>query len=225
MKHILSILGICTALMSHASATAADQVKKIPASLDANRAYLLVRVGERSPDLWNTISVMRYDEKLEDIRGLGRAKTNPVAKGEDKSIFIGPKAHLLELDHVRTYLVAVTPGRYVLTGGPTTCNCLGSFQFDASAGQMTDLGTIYIGPENGSSPWKDLSGLRSSPDIEERGYTVADAMIIHPATSASSLPEGMQTLPRLIANYLPASRFGNHSGQLLNKSLPLGEPK
>jgi hypothetical protein len=225
MKKSLLIAVVFGAVFSNAALHAADYQKKVPLSLDAKRGYLLVRMGERAPELWNVLSLLPYDEKLEDARGKGRAKANPVAKGDDRSILIGPKAHLVELDHVRTYLVAITPGRYVIAGGPTTCYCLGSFQFDAVAGTITDMGTIYIGPENGTSPWKELASIRSSPDIEARDYTVADALIISPATQASVLPDGLKDYARVLANYAPAQRLGNHAGQLINKALPMGIPK
>jgi hypothetical protein len=200
----------------------ADALKVAPASLDPTRGYVLVRLGERTPDVWNYLTLAPYDEAAEDIRGRGRAKANAVPKGTDKQVTIGTKPFIAEEPHVRTYVVALTPGRYVLATSPTTCFCLGSFSVDIAPGKITDLGSIYIGAENGSSPWAALAKLHSSPDIETRGYTVADAMAIVPAKEDTAVPASMAALPRVVADYRPVRRFGNHNGLLVNRALPLG---
>ena len=208
--------------LSPAPLFAAEALKAAPASLDPARGYVLVRLGERAPDLWNYLTLAPYDEQSEDVRGRGRAKANAVPKGADKHVMIGAKPFIAEEPHMRTYLMALTPGRYVIASSPTTCFCLGSYSVDVAAGQVTDLGSIYIGAENGSSPWAALSKLHSSPDIETRGYTVADAMAIVPASSEAAVPPALAALPRVAAEYRPVRRFGNHSGLLVNRALPLG---
>lgn len=212
---------LAAAVLLATPAAASEVLKAAPPALDPARGYVLVRLGERSPEVWNPLTLAAYDEVAEDVRGKGRAKANALPAGADKSVTIGPKSHLAEEGHIRTYLVAVTPGRYVIQSGPTTCFCLGSYQFDVPAGRITDLGTIHIGPENGSSPWAQLKPLHSTLDIEERGYTVADAMAVLPPSPAASVPAALAALPREAVRYLPARRFGNHDGQLLNRALPL----
>lgn len=202
--------------------TAAEALKAAPPALDPSRGYVLVRLGERTPNVWNFLTLAPYDDKAEDIVGKGRAKAHQLAVGADKLVTISAKPFIAEEAHVRTYLVAVTPGRYVLASSPTTCFCLGSYAVDVAAGRVTDLGSIYIGAENGSSPWAALSKLHSSPDIESRGYTVADAMAIAPAKSETKVSL-LGALPRIAAEYVSAPRFGNHSGLLINRALPLEE--
>jgi hypothetical protein len=209
------------ALAAPAPALAADQLKVAPTGLDPTRGYVLVRLGERGPKVWNFMSIAAYDEKAEDLAGKGRAKASPVPKGADKAVVIREKPFLAEADHVRTHLVALTPGRYVIASSPTTCFCLGSYSFEVQPGKVTDLGHVYIGAENGSSPWAALSKLHSSPDIEARGYTVADAMAIVPAKADTPVPAELAALPRVPAEFKPVRRFGNHSGQLINRALPL----
>jgi hypothetical protein len=203
------------------AAHAAEQFKVAPTGLDPARGYVLVRLGERAPKIWNFISIAAYDERAEDLAGKGRAKSTILPKGVDKAVVIGAKPFLAEADHVRTHLVAVTPGRYVIASSPTTCFCLGSYSVDVQPGKITDLGHVYIGAENGSSPWGALSKLHSSPDIEARGYTVADAMAIVPAKADTTVPAELAALPRVPAEFKPVRRFGNHGGQLINRALPL----
>ena len=219
MKRLLLAAAIA---LSPVPAVAADALKVAPPSLDPARGYVLVRLGERTPDVWNHLTLAPYDDKAEDVRGRGRAKANAVPKGADKQVMIGVKPFIAEEPHVRTYVVALTPGRYVIASSPTTCFCLGSYSVDVAAGKLTDLGSIYMGAENGSSPWAALAKLHSSPDIETRGYTVADAMAIVPAKADTAVPATLAALPRVAAEYRPVPRFGNHSGLLVNRALPLG---
>jgi hypothetical protein len=215
-------LAAAAAFAPSGKVSAAEMLKAAPVSMDAAHAYLLVRLGKRTDDVWNTVSFMPYDPVAEDLRGKGRAKSNRVPKGEDNAALISTKPFIAEEGNIRTYLVVVTPGRWVIASSPTTSYSLGSYQFEAKGGEITDLGTIYIGPENGSSIWPRLAAIHSSPDIERRGYTVADAMLIEPATEGQAAPAVLAALPRHPAAYSPAPRFGNHSGQLINKALPLG---
>ena len=217
-------LAAFTAILSVQAGTpaaAAEVLKIAPASLDPKLAYILVRLGKRDEKVWNLVSFYRYDDLAEDLRGKGRAKANPVAKGEDKAAVVAAKPFLTEDGNIRTYLVAVTPGRWVIASSPTTSFSLGSYRFEAKAGEITDLGTLYMGAENGSSIWPRLAAIHSAPDIEKRGYTVADAMLIEPVAAATPVPAGLSALPRRPAAYRPAPRFGNHSGQMINAVIPL----
>ena len=215
MKRVVA----AAALMLASAAPAATVLKAVPAALDPASGYILVRLGERAPDAWNFLRIAAYDPTLEDVRGKGRAKANPVAK--DRSVIVFTKPFLTEEAHVRTYLVVLTPGHYVIQGGPTTCFCLGSYQFDVAAGRVTDMGLIYIGPEDGTSPWAPLKSLHSTLDIEARGYTVAEAMAVLPWRATMSVPAALAGFAREPARYSVATRFGNHDGQLINRALPI----
>lgn len=195
-----------------------------PAALSPEQAYILVRIGERGPKgMLGSLVLSPYDAEAQDIRGRGRSRANPLPAKADEKVVIGPGKVLAGAgEHIAAYLVAMTPGRYVISNSPTTCFCLGSYQFEAEAGIITDLGLIYIGPENGTSPWAVLARQRSSPDIEDLGYTVADAMAIYPWKEGMSVPASIATLPRRPAVYSSAPRIGNHYGKLLNRALTLG---
>jgi hypothetical protein len=218
---IRSLILAAAVMLAAPGAYAADQLKVAPTSLDPARGYVLVRMGERTPGVWNFMSLAPYDEAAEDIAGKGRAKVRPLPKGVDKAAVIREKPYLAEAGNHRTHLIALTPGRYVIASSPTTCFCLGSYGVDVRPGVITDVGHVYLGAENGSSPWAALSKLHSAPDIEARGYTVADAMAIVPATAETAVPPELSALPRVPATFTPIRRFGNHGGQLINRALPL----
>lgn len=214
---LLSALAALPMVAAHAS----EQLKVAPISLDPARGYVLVRLGERTPGVWNFLSLAAYDDAAQDLAGKGRAKAKAPAKGVDRAVVVREKPFLTEADNHRIHLVALSPGRYVIASSPTTCFCLGSYTVDVRPGVITDLGFIYIGAENGSSPWAAIAKLHSAPDIEARGYTVADAMAVVPAEADTPVPPGVASLSRVPAKYGVASRFGNHGGQLINRALPL----
>lgn len=219
----LAIAGFAAALSAAPAtpAVAAEMLKVAPTALDPKLAYILVRLGKRDEKVWNLVSFYRYDAQAEDLRGKGRAKANPVPKGEDKAAVVAAKPFLAEDGNIRTYLVAVTPGRWVVASSPTTTYSLGSYQFDAKPGEITDLGTLYMGAENGSSIWPRLAALHSAPDIEKRAYTVADALLIEPVSAVTAVPPALSALQRRPAAWMRAPRFGNHSGQMINAAIPL----
>lgn len=217
----LALLAALLAVPAAAPAPAAEVLKVAPARLDPKLAYILVRLGKRDDKVWNLVSFYRYDPEAQDLRGKGRAKSNPVPKGEDKAAVVAAKPFLVEDGNFRIYLVAVTPGRWVIASSPTTSYSLGSWQFDAKAGEITHIGTLYMGAENGSSIWPKLAGIHSAPDIEKRAYTVADALLVEPATDSTPVPTSLSAFPRRGAELLWAPRFGNHSGQMINAALPL----
>lgn len=221
MLRLLAAL-LAAVLLVAGPAPAAKVLDKAPAALDPAQAYLLVRIGERAPGLLNSLMLSPYDDQAQDIRGKGRSRANALPDKADDTVVIGPGKAIAFADHVATYLVAVTPGRYVIANSPTTCFCLGSYQFEAAPGRITDLGIVYIGPENGTSPWGVLARLRSSVDIEDTGYTVADALAVYPWKEGMSVPAQIAALPREPAGYTAAPRMGNHYGKLLNRALPLG---
>lgn len=222
MTHMVALLfATGLLLLPNTPVRAASQLKAAPAALDPTKGYILVRLGERSTGVWNYVTLSAYDEAAEDIRGKGRAKANPVPPRADRAVTILPKPFLDESDHVRTHLIAMTPGLYVIASSPTTCFCLGSYSVYVAPGKITDLGYVYVSAENGSSPWAALRSLRSSPDIERRGYTVADAMAVAPATDQTPVPAALTAFPRDIATHRPVARFGNHSGLLINRALPM----
>jgi hypothetical protein len=64
------------------------------------------------------------------------------------NLFAISTGKFLEDGEERTYFVEVDPGTYVLYGagsfGLMMCNCLGTVKFDAGAGMITNLGTLYL---------------------------------------------------------------------------------
>lgn len=181
------------------------------------------RDGELVPlkePTWSTVQFAPFDKENNDFVGKGRAKQSKAESKDSNAFYINPKQFFAENEGFRAYLIQIPSGQYVIGGTETTCFCWGSKQFYAKAGVVTNVGTIYIAREDGTSAWTDLATLHSSPDILNRGYTVADAMKITPPTEDVVVPDVISKLPIISVTYEDASGFGNHYGRLVNKMLP-----
>lgn len=165
---------------------------------------------------WPSIQIAPFDEELNAFRGKGEAKKNKPPRNQTRSFYIRPKGHILEDGDFRHYLIKVTPGRYVLGGTERTCFCWGSLQFDVKPGVITDLGNIYIAPEDGTSYWEDLRELRVSNDLLTRPITITDAMRVDMPVTGQNMPDVLESFTAVPANYAPAKNFGNYYGRLAN---------
>jgi len=107
------------------------------------------------------------------------------------------------------YLHAVTPGTYRLHGqndpllGGGVCYCMGSVQFDAAAGSITDLGTLGANPAGDEPPVK---GDSSTP------RTFAFALTLMPASAETPVDPRLTSLPRTAAKLRAAGKMANYWG-------------
>lgn len=116
----------------------------------------------------------------------------------------------------RARLLEVQPGTYrlygqmmeVQNGAAGFCLCMGSVQFDASPGKLTDLGTLHfpIAEARGKDPsWNGLTPGRG-------GLT---AMRVAPDEAA--VPAKLATLPRVPAEYRAAGKIDNFFGVMVDR--------
>jgi hypothetical protein len=107
------------------------------------------------------------------------------------------------------FLHAVTPGTYRLHGqndpllGGGVCYCMGSVQFEAGAGTITDLGTLGADPAGMEPPVKNDS---SAP------RTFAFALALIPAGADAPLDPRLAALPRTPAKLRAAGKMANYWG-------------
>ena len=171
---------------------------------------------------WSTLQIAPFHKENNDFLGKGKAKKNKRKRGESKAFFLNPKHHFHEDDHYRSYLIKVTPGHYVIGGTETTCFCWGSKQFTLAPGVVSNLGTIYIAHEDGTSAWPDLATIALSDDLLSRGYTTTDVMKIDRPSAVPPVYEAIASLEIVPVRYEDAKDFGNHFGRMPNKMLPDG---
>ena len=130
------------------------------------------------------------------------------------------------------FIASLTPGDYVIHGTETTCFCLGSYAFTVRPGEITDLGTILLGAENGEALVPEIREQRLSPDLLEREFVITDAMLVRPAADGDPLPPEIAGLPITRAVLTPDVRFPNRGptrylypgGLLVNRAPGLDAP-
>jgi hypothetical protein len=118
-------------------------------------------------------------------------------------------------------LIAVDPGTYRLygqifegTNGSSIgfCLCMGSVQFDAAPGRITDLGSIHY-PLN--------EALRDKVEPSWNGLTKGKggltAMRVEPMGATDPVPASLAALPRDAAVYRAAGKIDNFFGVMIER--------
>jgi hypothetical protein len=119
------------------------------------------------------------------------------------------------------HLIAVPPGTYRIYGqileapngsSSGTCMCMGSVQFDAAAGTITDMGTMHypIAEARGDKTKAVWNGLTPG----KGGLT---SMRVEPADSSSYVPARLASLPRVQASYRAAGKVDNFFGVMIDR--------
>ncbi|HEX8126175.1 MAG TPA: hypothetical protein VF548_11380 [Allosphingosinicella sp.] len=219
--------------LAAASPAAAKTLPKVPAALDPAKAYILVEYrllknpfanfpgSRKTMPLKTGLAFGRYDPALGDIRGLGKARSNPVAAGQlptegfrYKPVAKGPATRLL--------LVEVEPDTWVVQGFGNTSFSLGSYAFELAPGTVTDLGVVEAEPDwaEGQDPPEigdvfkaGLAGpFSKSPDIAPMRATFRPR-----AAGDIPIPAAIPSDRVRPVVFVPGAKFGNYLGGLVNK--------
>ena len=119
------------------------------------------------------------------------------------------------------HLIAVPPGTYrvygQIFGANNTaisgfCVCMGSVQFDAAAGTITDMGTIHYPKVEARVDKVDPSWNGLTPG--KGGLT---AMRVEPASASTYVPAVLASLPRVAAAYRASGKMNNYFGMLVDR--------
>lgn len=119
------------------------------------------------------------------------------------------------------HLIAVPPGTYRIYGqileapngsSSGTCMCMGSVQFDAAAGTITDMGTMRYPISEARSDKVEASWNGLTPG--KGGLT---SMRVEPADSSTYVPARLASLPRVQASYRAAGKVDNFFGVMIDR--------
>ena len=230
----MSRLAVLAALaLAAASPAAAKTLPKVPPALNPAKAYILVEYkllrnpfasfpgSRKTMPLKTGLAFGRYDPALGDIRGMGKARGNPLPAGQFptegfryKPLAKGPATRLM--------LIEVDPGTWVVQGFGTTSFSLGSYAFELAPGTVTDLGVVEAEPDwaEGQDPPEigDVfkSGLAGpfskSPDIAPM------RAVFRPRAGGDiPLPAGIPADKVRPVEFIPGAKFGNYLGGLVNR--------
>lgn len=223
------------------------QLTAIPAALRPDAAYLLLRTSRaksglfaiqhvllRVPSPTETVAYLAarqaaYDAALPKLTRDAKGGAVPTIdelpfdhRGPANAFTVGP-GKFVEDGGLRTLLLEVPPGRYVLYGvtlsrGLVTCNCLGTVGFDARAGVVTQLGDLYADKVHGDSPLPHLED-RLGEHMAQYGFVFGQALV--PATAGSPRPAGLGALPVEPARLAVMGPFREPGASGINRLAPI----
>jgi len=244
---LLTLLALGGPLVA-APPSPASHLRVAPATLAPDRAYLLIRTGKAKSGLYAIEHVLVRAPSASDLAGYRadrqsaydrqlprlqkQAKGGPVPSVDElpfeyKSVsnaFATKRSENLDVGDMVTLLIEVPPGTYILYGTGVssrlliTCNCLGTVQFEAKPGIVTDMGALYADKVHGES---------SEPYLEDNlgksmfsyGLILGQALV--PATAATSVIPSLQNLPRVAADYHAVGLFREPGAVSINRLAPV----
>ena len=244
---VLAVLAVSAPVHAGQSVDAV-QLRVAPTALAPDRAYLLLRSGKAKSGLFAIEHVLVRVPSASDLaayraaRAMAYAKELPrlqkQAKGgpvtlieqfvfEYKSganAFATKRSDNIDVGDLVTMLIDVPPGTYILYGtgvgshGLVTCNCLGTVQFEAKAGIMTDMGALYADKVHGESAEPYLED-NLGKSMFSYGFILGQAVV--PATAATPVPASLRGLPRVAAEYHAVGLFREPGAFGINRLAPV----
>ena len=189
-----------------------------PSALRPDAAYLLLRTSTAKSGLFPIQHVLlripsETDVKEQQTTGKGRANTFVVESGK-----------FLEDGEMRTVLLEVPPGTYVLYGttvgsrGLVTCNCLGTVKFAARAGVITDMGSLYADKVHKESPIPHLED-RLGPKMFQYGWILGEGLV--PSDASTKVPASLAAFTVEPARFEATPPFYQPAASTINRLAPV----
>ena len=232
MTKMFPASAVLVAAVMTAPATA-ETLKKVPASLNPAKAYVLVEYklqknsmsgfpGSRKYiPLMAGLSFARYDPVLGDVRGLGRAAGNPLpAKQRPTEPF--RNREIARGDAARLFLLELEPDTWVVQGYGTTSFSLGSYSFVLEPGTVTDLGVVEAEPDwaEGDGPGKMTDVFKAAllgPFAKRPAIAPMRANFRPRSAGDLPVPAGIPAAKVQGVSFKVDAKFGNHLGGLVNR--------
>lgn len=213
------------ACLAAPAAQAANPLK--PAKFVYNQAmgYILVRVGPTgSDDKAPPVYFARLDETgKKTVWSWGGRLINDKKVLDAAMVWGGD--HFGSEGDTSLYLVPVNPGRWVVGGAGNTTLSLGSYGFDVAPGEITYVGTVLTGREDGKSKIPEIQSAKLSQDLVEFGtlmnIVMSEAVLVKPAGEGETLPAAITAHKVTRATLTPDVRFNNFLGSLVNRAYGL----
>ena len=206
----LSLVGI---------APAADAKIKTADDMAAAKAYLLVEVDPVEVKLLGTSQITTgvifapYDPATRQVQAGVTAAKDPVAKDGKRRLY------LIEIDP-GTWVIAGTGASGAPLGSANTSFSLGSYHFEAKAGELVDLGVFQPAREDSDNPDTKMSvgKLLGGPLFGGRVEPVPNRLDIRPRGDGDvAVPAWLAGKPVTYPLFVYGATFGNSTGGLVNR--------
>lgn len=236
------------ALAKKEKVEAAEHLEQAPAALEPGSAYILLKSSVAKSGLFAVQQVMlrkpseqemsdylsakqvAYDAELPKLKKA--AKDGPVPTIDEFAFdydgkpnsFVVTVGKFLEDGDMRTLLLKVPPGDYVLYGvtvgnrGIITCNCLGTVGFSAQPGVITHLGSLYADKVHKESPLPHLED-ELGEQMFQYGFVLGAALV--PADAQTPVPASLQQLPISLAQLEIVDQFYQPGVPNINRLAPI----
>lgn len=211
-----------------------------PMTLRSDRAYVLLRVKKSSHAGWISPGFLRVPAEsevmaFEALRRAAHAKAGKRAGPYEEFAFqhkdfgnlygVNLGRNVAESDTLRTVLLDLTPGTYVLVGGGNrramwTCFCLGTVEVTATAGEVVDAGTFFSEMASKPSSEPELAAVTNRGSMAQMDYA-SMAGAIRPYRADDPLPASLAAMKRAPAAYRAVGPFVLREALLVNYLAPV----
>lgn len=244
MKRLLAVLLGLASVAAPASARDDGHFRQVtagePITLRADRAYVLLRVKKSSHAGWISPGFLRVPAEsevsaFETLRRAAHVKAGKRGGPYEEFAFqhkdfgnlygVNLGRNVAETETMRTVLLDVTPGTYVLVGGGMrramwTCFCLGSVQVTAAAGTLVDAGTFFGEMASKPSAEAELAAVTNRGAMAQMDFA-SMAGAIRPYRPSDPLPASLAGTTRVPADYRAVGPFVLREALLVNYLAPV----
>ncbi|NJM50740.1 MAG: hypothetical protein HC843_07565 [Sphingomonadales bacterium] len=224
------------------------QLVSAPTQLKNDMAYILLRTSTAKTGLFTLQPVFlripneeeladyqkakkaAYEKALPDLQK--KAQNNQVPTIEQFSFdyegkansFVASSKEFLTDGNMRTILLEVPIGKYILYGSTNmsntlvTCNCLGTVGFEVKAGIITDMGSVYTDKVHKKSPLPHLED-NLGPSMFNYGYIFGQALV--PVAEDVVYPDFLKALPIEPARFEVIKQYYEPGAASINRLAPI----
>lgn len=229
-------LGLAASAIAPASAAPApakpakiklDTLKPGKVKVDPRLGYILVRMGPRATSKDNPLPIgfMRVSPETQ----LPFAEDDPETKAPNYSQTLGVGVNTArsfgDSDGAGVYLVAAYPGRWIISGVGNTCLSMGTYAFDVKQGEISDIGLMLTGREDGNSIAPEIRAAKLSDDLVEFGTLVnvvmTSALFARPASDDPAVPPELSAMPRSHVKLTPDVMLPNLCMDMVGRAASL----
>jgi len=223
MRFAFLVLVLGALLAVSPPARAADT--PVPLEVKSDTAYIVFRtvitnMWDYSPVLVRELGDDELTAAIELIKKDGRKAIRTLDTNIARSMSEDPYA---ANGDEKLFVLAVKPGVYVLAGEGSPfesaaaflCLCLGTVKFEAKAGTLTDIGTVFAQRDDKPTAVPELvNHIRGTDeDIEP----VPIAVALRPFAPGMLLPDALAKLPHATADFHAAGPFPNYLGANIDR--------